>query len=386
MSRINRDRTDRCPGVLRPHLAADGAVVRLRVPGGQITASSLRALASVAEGHADGGIYLTSRGNVQLRGVAVAGGGCTWELVDAVKAAGLLPSETHELVRNIVASPLTGLSGGLMDLRPVVRAIDAGLRAVPAMASLPGRFLFVADDGRGDVAGMKADLTLVARSEETIELVGGRVMHRREVAREVVAACSRFLGLRGKEWHIDELPADLAARVRLPLVEPGHEPKASDRVETTCEVPGYVSGHLTEGLDTLASRRGSTTDYGYFPTHVSVLAPLGRLTSGQLRLLADQAPNLVVTPWRGVVVPGAGADALAALTASGLVAEAGSPWTRITACVGQPFCAKARGDTMAAARQLAETEPALDQRVHLVACERACGTPSGPHQLVLVQE
>ena len=40
---------DRCPGVLRPHLAADGAMVRIRVPGGQTTGTALGQLSRIAQ-------------------------------------------------------------------------------------------------------------------------------------------------------------------------------------------------------------------------------------------------------------------------------------------------------------------------------------------------
>ncbi|MCV7124863.1 precorrin-3B synthase, partial [Mycobacterium lacus] len=80
---------DACPGALRVHQAADGALVRVRLPGGIITAAQLATLARLSSGVGSGTLELTARGNVQLRGIrdveAAAG---------ALAAAGLLPSAT----------------------------------------------------------------------------------------------------------------------------------------------------------------------------------------------------------------------------------------------------------------------------------------------------
>src|SRR6185369_7551289 len=92
------------------------------------------------------------------------------EVVAAVEATGLLPSRRHELARNLMCSPLTGLSGGRADLRPVVRELDERLCAQPELGDLPGRFLFVLDDGRGDLVGRETDLGAVVLDEETAQL------------------------------------------------------------------------------------------------------------------------------------------------------------------------------------------------------------------------
>ena len=42
--------TDACPGALQVHQAADGALVRVRLPGGMITATQLTALSDVSSG------------------------------------------------------------------------------------------------------------------------------------------------------------------------------------------------------------------------------------------------------------------------------------------------------------------------------------------------
>ncbi|MFD0350157.1 hypothetical protein ACFQ0M_37235 [Kitasatospora aburaviensis] len=92
----------RLSGALRLHTADDGALARVRLPGGLLTERQALALAEAATALGDGGLEVTSRGNVQLRGLAA---GCGAELGARLRAVGLLPSDTHERVRNIVASP-----------------------------------------------------------------------------------------------------------------------------------------------------------------------------------------------------------------------------------------------------------------------------------------
>ncbi|MEU7035581.1 cobalamin biosynthesis protein CobG [Streptomyces sp. NPDC046237] len=155
-----RDRGDACPGALRLHPADDGGLARLRLPAGLLMLHQVDVLASAAESLGDGRVTVTSRGNVELRGL---GGGCGAELADRLTEAGLLPSATHERVRNIVASPTAGLDGlGHADVQLWARELDALLCAEPWTAALSGRFLFALDDGRGDVAGLGGDVTLIA--------------------------------------------------------------------------------------------------------------------------------------------------------------------------------------------------------------------------------
>ncbi|TFV66879.1 precorrin-3B synthase, partial [Blastococcus sp. CT_GayMR20] len=103
-----RDRVDACPGALQTHPAADGALARVRVPGGALTRVQLRTLSAAARELGDGTLELTSRGNVQLRRLRA---GSEPELGDRLAAVGLLPSATHETARNVVASVLSGRVG-----------------------------------------------------------------------------------------------------------------------------------------------------------------------------------------------------------------------------------------------------------------------------------
>src|SRR6478735_7107612 len=81
-----RARGDACPGALRLHRADDGALARVRVPGGVLTWEQADGLRELAGRLGDGELYLTSRGNVQLRGL---GAECGSELASRMYEMGL---------------------------------------------------------------------------------------------------------------------------------------------------------------------------------------------------------------------------------------------------------------------------------------------------------
>ena len=59
-----------CPGVLDPMETGDGWLLRIRLPGGVIDVSKLRVVGAVAAEHGSGQVDITSRGNLQIRGVS----------------------------------------------------------------------------------------------------------------------------------------------------------------------------------------------------------------------------------------------------------------------------------------------------------------------------
>ena len=127
---IERVRADACPGAVTLHQAADGGLARIRIPGGLVSGPQLIALADATRNLGDGRLELTSRGNIQIRALAP---GAADELARRLAASGLLPSVTHERVRNIVASPLAGIDND-RDLTYLVRELDRALCERPALS------------------------------------------------------------------------------------------------------------------------------------------------------------------------------------------------------------------------------------------------------------
>ncbi|WP_182887335.1 precorrin-3B synthase [Microbispora sp. H10885] len=379
---------DACPGALQVHAAADGALARVRVPGGGLAAGALRELAACARELGAGVVELTSRANVQVRGLADPPA-----FAARMAAAGLLPSATHERVRNIVASPLSGRSAtALLDVRPLVADLDAALCGRAALAQLPGRFLFALDDGTGDVLGLGADVTLAAHPVSqpggglTLLLAGEPVgsVTADDAVSVALAAAEEFQEVRGDAWRVAELPggpATIAARL------PGRLPR---RLAVLPPVP----------VTPATPRRGGPSAQVDGRVALDVIVPLGRLTAGQAGLLADLAAGEVrLTPWRTVVLPDLAPEAVGpvteALAGAGLVIDPASPYARLSACTGRPGCGKALADVQADAVRWAESgvpeppvvgppglqppgaEPLDAGLIHWAGCERRCGRPRG---------
>jgi precorrin-3B synthase len=363
MTRARDD--DACPGALQVHQAADGALARIRLPGGMISSSQLTALAVAATRFGSPAMELTSRGNVQIRGLTDPAA-----LADAVAAAGLLPSASHERVRNIVASPLTGRSGGNFDVRDLVRGLDAAIQASPKLARLPGRFWFGADDGRGDVSGMGADVGvhLLTADRAALLVAGidtGVRLSSADVVATLVAIAETFVDIRGNAWRTTELTDAQPLLIGLTRsAEPG------TRWPPVLLPPvGWIE--QDDGRVTLGAA-----------------VPLGVLEARVAEYLAAVEAPLVITPWRSVLVcdldEGVADVALRVLAPLGLVFDEGSPWLSVSACTGSPGCehavADVRSDAAAAAADPV-SNPASTHR-HFVGCERACGSPPGGQVLV----
>jgi precorrin-3B synthase len=373
----SRPEADRCPGVLRLTEAADGRLARVRLPGGLIDAAQLRVLAGLADKLGDGRLELTSRGNVQLRGLDPNAAG---PLTDALARAGLLPSLSHDQVRNVLASPLAGLDRG-PGLTEIVRAFDAALCARPRLAELSGRFLFAIDDGRGDVASLGADVVAAVRTGGAVvngltarpascreeRAVGGITADSQDgVVAAMLAFAEAFLDLRAEldsgAWRITDLP-DGPERLRA-LVAARLGLAAAPEEET-------VATKATRPVGLVTGREGSGVS-------VVLIAPLGRLTSAQVSWVANRIADRAarITPWRSVVLPGLddAAGVLDEAAGHGFGTDDRSPWLRVTACAGRPGCASALADVQADAAGFAAHWPG--RLVHVSGCSRHCGRPA----------
>jgi precorrin-3B synthase len=350
---------DVCPGALQAYQAADGAVVRVRLPGGMITAEQLATLASMSSRFGSGTLELTARGNVQVRGIRE-----TAAVADSIDKAGLLPSATHERVRNVVASPLSGRAGGRTDVRGWVADLDAAIRAEPTLAELPGRFWFSLDDGRADVSGLGADVGAHFLDDGIALLLAGRDTGVRLATEAVVEAlvelAARFIAIRGNAWRVAELddPTDLL---------PGVEASTTLFPPVTTPPVGWI--RQDDGRVTLGAA-----------------VPLGVLQATVANYLAALDAPLVVTPWRSLLVcdlDDAIADAaLRVLAPMGLVFDENSPWLTVSACTGSPGCAHSAADVRADAAAAVRAGDAGAGRRHFVGCERACGSPPAGEVLV----
>jgi precorrin-3B synthase len=346
-----RGRDDACPGVLQLTDAVDGRLARVRLVGGFLPAGGIAALTKAAVELGDGRLELTSRGNVQLRGLAAGAGA---ELGERLHAAGLWPSQSHERARNIIASPLAGLDRE-SDLTTLVRALDEALCASPRLADLSGRFLFAVDDGRGDVAGLAADVLIS----------GGDVngLRATEPVAAALALAEAFLDERDAHncaaWRIAELvdgPSRVRARAAARL---GISAAPRHSVRRTSRPPAAGPFARVDGRSALV-----------------LAVPLGRLRTEQLRWLAGVigAEPARVTPWRSIVLPEAGPSVVDAAEHLGFGITGDSPWSNVSACAGKPGCAKALADVQAGARADLDRWPG--KVVHWSGCERRCGRPA----------
>jgi precorrin-3B synthase len=410
-----------CPGALRPMPTGDGLLARVRVSAGRLTLARAEALAVSARDCGNGTIEISSRANLQLRGVTEAKLG---ELQTRLAVLGLIDADpATERVRNIVASPLSDVDpGAILDVMPVVTALEARLAVDENLRALPGKFGFVIDaGGRWPLCDVEADV----RFEAFMAPEGARFAVRldegphpqplpaRGGERRGAAAANSPPRPYGEGSGVGRAATcaivalqdlrDAAARIaRAFLTLAGAAPDAPRRMRALVLRDGAAAVFAAAGLasETVRAppRAASPRDsVGILPlgAHAGLGAapPFGRMSSEAFAELAcaahaEGASGLRLTPWRTIVAVGLEphcAPRLAKqLSGLGFIVTPDDPRLGVVACPGAPACAQAESDAQAEALRFAELLPSLRGIVlHVSGCAKGCARAS-PTPITLV--
>jgi precorrin-3B synthase len=337
-----------CPSLFRPMDSGDGWLARIRPREGVIGGPVVAALAEAAARHGNGLIEVTSRANLQIRGLrpdSIA------PFTEAMLAAGAAdPDEAIEARANILVSPLLGADPAIApETAGIALAIRAGL-AAPGLAGLPAKFGFLVDGGGAlPLDGVGLDITLRAADAGRWRLGWGNntiVLDAAEAASWALSLAVQFVG------------ADRPGAARQP---------APMKLGFVVFADGLSGAVLV------------APPFGQF--HAEQLAALGTLAwrygDGEIR----------PTPWKSLAIGGVSpVDAEALITAAttlGFIGAPGDSKLDIATCAGAGQCSRGEIDTHEAAAWLAARRPAGAALLHLSGCAKGCAHP-GAAPLVLV--
>jgi len=356
--------------------AADGMLMRVRLPGGTITPSGLRAVADVAERFGSGTVELTARANLQIRGLRVPGVAAAAAHLVRHGLANADPA--RDARRDVVGSPLAGHDPTeLTDVGAAVADVARILAAAPGLEGLPPKFCVVVDGGgAASVRGVPADVALGA-----VRTVEGDIVVQLALGRPLDEGDGRVACI-----PVGDIGPVVVAAARRCAQE-------GERMATLAERGGRgdLLGSLTRGIEirwasaprvpVATAPIGALTHARDDQVNLGAAPLLGRTSPVALRAVAalveDMQTQIRCTPWRGIVLLGVArtdqATAVAALARVGFSADPTDPAHLLSACVGLPGCASSRADTGSAARALLDAPGPLNGRIHLSGCEKRCG-------------
>ena len=331
-----------CPSALRPMLSGDGLVVRLRPHGGRLSADQAAGIGDLSQRYGNGLIDLTSRANLQIRGVredsheALVSGLARLGLVDA--------DQVMEAQRNIIVAPFWSEGD---DVHALASELEHALAA--RALGLPEKFGFAIDCGaHGVLAQAPADIRiersadggLIVRADGAQQ---GRAVTRTDAIETTLSLAEWFVASGGARDGRGRVASYLASGARLPDALKGQTRPAAS-VSHSPEIT---------------------------PSGALIALAFGQMQSETLTFLAGLAPGLRLTPWRMVLVEG-----LREMPRhEGLVTRADDPLLRVVACTGAPACPEAQVETRRLAASLAP-HLAPDTRVHVSGCAKGCAHPN----------
>ena len=397
-------------GLYPQRQGGDAFMLRVKIPGGRLTAAQARLIGEIAAEHArgpephpiwgDGYLDLTTRQDIQLHWITI---GAVPEIWRRLEAVGITTVQAcGDSARNVLCCPVSGIDAHeVSDAYPVAVAISDFFTGNREYANLPRKFKMSVTGCREDCAQAEInDVALVpARLADGTTgfnlLVGGGlsdgprlasdvdVFVRPEQAVEITRAVAQLfgeLGNRDNRWAnrlrylVQEMGPEtfreeLAARAKIPLTPAGQHLTNRYRGDHIGVHPQKQEGLFYVGVNVTVGRMTG-------PNLVEAARLAEAYGDGEIRLATDQ--NFLFT--------GVPEENLAGLLAEPLLnvhSPHPKPFERgVVACTGNEFCRLAIVETKARALQWAQE---LDRRVtidgpetirlHFSGCSASCAQP-----------
>ncbi len=376
----------------------EGYMCRLRIPGGVVTSSQFRELASIADDIASGYLQLTTRNNIQIRIIQPKD---TLELLQRVEGCGLKSRGSGaDNLRNFTATPTSGIDPyELIDVLPFVEDLAHMVQNSNEFYDLPRKFNISFDSG--GLIGVAEDTNDIGMRAVKMDgevyfriLLGGVTGHeafaedagflcKPEDAVDVCAALTRVWIEHGSRASRGK------ARMIYLIKDWGYE----RYMEETQKLLGYDLIPLDESkLETIEKPNEPHPQVGVYPqkqaglNYLGVYVPVGMLQTDEARAIAEIAEEfgtgeLRLTIFQNLLITNIPDDrvegAKAALNEAGLGCEASFVRGGAAACTGNMYCKYASSNTKGHTMELIEfleERITLDQpiNIHTTGCPHSC--------------
>lgn len=358
-----------CPGALRPMQSGDGLVLRIRPRNGRLMPDQTRAIADLSARMGNGLMDLTSRANLQLRGLDERG---HEQALATLAALDLLdPTPQAEARRNIILSPFAAPDSSPWQLAEI---LATALTANDA-PEIPTKFGFAIDTPPPVLQTAPADIRLLPQPTGwIIQPEGGDwALH----AQNAPDAASQALSL--TRWFLKDGAPNGRGRMRDYLRRKPEPPAGA--------IPLPPSLFSKYPADRAAQQPPLPPAPGPTPNGWLLGFAFGQITAAQLA--AIDAP-LRLTPWRMLLV-----ESPARPRIPGAIEAPGDPLLRTHACTGAPGCPQALAETRSLARDLARDLAPFTPSLHVSGCAKGCAhrgraavtlVATGPDRFDLIAE
>ena len=339
-----------CPSAHAPMMSGDGLLVRIKPRFGQLRDTDLHALANLAEAYGNGVIDLTSRANLQLRGVREDS---YPELLGALQDAGLVDADPLIEQLNLLMAPFTQKDS--LGWRCAVQLYQAagGLlspRFAKLLADMPAKFGFAIDCGATRyIDGAFSDICIECDEKGALIIRCSGIeagFHIDE--NQLVDGLCDVMG-----WYLTAQPKEESTKTL----------RMRDVVKIQSPKPDWQKIKPVQHKQMLMV--GATGDGAV------LAAAYGQLSARDLRQIAARNEHVVFTINRQLIVQ----------TSDGLdgqfIQDANDARLQIAVCPGRPHCASASVQTRALADKLvAQNALPPHTSLHISGCEKGCAAPA----------